>query len=144
MTELFPPRDTVLDFGEAANENRRPFFDFIDRYNLRNLPAGISRGVTTADGRRMDVINAGEGAIRLEYDFPIVIEGVKCGWTRYDLVFSEVSGDCIVINFRDEFYFDTATPEGIKKKIGYCTKPRHDWKSILNEFERAFGSSNLY
>ncbi len=131
-------RDTNIDFPGSANNNNSPFNTFLNKFRIDGLVSNFSRGRTLEDGRKTDVINLGNGAIKLEYDYPIVIGGKRMGWTRVDLIFSEVTGDCISFNFKDVFDFDAATPEGAAMKIEYCTRRRPDWKQILGEFEEAF------
>lgn len=82
--------------------------------------------------------------IKLEYDFPIVINGKMWGWTRYNLIFSEYTGDCITCDFKDDFHFDIATEEGSLLKLDYCTLQRPNWRDILAEFDSEFEKANLY
>lgn len=137
-------RDTVPEFSVPNNDNHTPPHRFMAKYGLSRARTVNSRGVTTKDGRKLDVLVPENDMIKFEYDVPIVIDGKILGWTCYNLLFSAISGDCITFNFRDSFDFGTLSNDGAKLKLKFCTRKRPDWRAILDEFDSAFADSNLY
>ena len=142
--DLNRERDTIMEIHAPHNDNQTPLHRFLSKYKIPRVSTFNSKGVSCADGRKMDVLIKDRGMIVFQYDVPMVIGGKLRGYSRYDLIFSEFTGDCITCDFKDDFHFDTATEEGRLLKLEYCTRQRPDWREIMTEFDTEFEKANLY